>query len=77
MDKNGFTLWQMDNKALGLKGNIIVALDAYTRRTGLVANVVEVNAADLGEETIECVGFEIKAVKTVLPGTLMVGRVEN
>ena len=75
MDENKFLLWQMVNqKAMGLKGNIIVALEAYTRRTGLYADLVQVNNADLGNEEIDCVGFEIQAVKTVLPGTLFVGR---
>ena len=78
MNKNEFILWEMVNQqAMGLKGNIIVALDAYTRRTRLDANLVEVNEADLNGEAIECIGFEVKAVKTVLPGTLLVGRSEN
>jgi len=78
MIDNHFLLWQMVNqKAMGLKGNIIVALDVYTRRTGLYADLVQVNAADLGDEEIECVGFEIQASTKVLPGTLFVGRVEK
>jgi len=75
MNQDQFLLWQMINQqAMGLKGNILLALDAYARRTGLDANVVEVNEADLNGEAIECIGFEVKAVKTVLPGTLLVGR---
>lgn len=78
MEKNDFTLWQMVNqKAMGLKGNILIAMECYTRRTGKYANLVEVNEADLNGEAIDCIGFEIKAVNTVLPGTLMVGRVDH
>ncbi|PKO03069.1 MAG: hypothetical protein CVU43_04620 [Chloroflexi bacterium HGW-Chloroflexi-5] len=70
-----FLLWQMVNqKAMGLKGNIIVALEAYIRRTGKYANVVGVNQADLGDEKIECVGIEVQVDEKVLPGTLLIGR---
>jgi hypothetical protein len=78
MEDNKFLMWEMVNqKAMGLKGNILLAMEVYARKRGQEANLVEVNAEDLGDQVFECVGFEVKAVKTVLKGTLLVGRREN
>lgn len=65
-------LWQMD-KSMGLVPNIEVAICYHAKKYGREANIVEVNAEDLGNQVIITGGVEIQAVKTVLKGTIWVG----
>lgn len=69
-------MWQMD-KTIGLEANVFRAMERFTLRTGLQANLVMVSPADLNGQVLDCVGFEVQAMKNVLPGTLWVGRVES
>lgn len=75
MNPNDYLLWQMTNRnAMGLKGNIALALEVYARKRGEDANLVEINAEDLGDQVFETDGISINTSIMVQKGTLFVGR---